>query len=504
MPADVTSAAPAARPRLALDTRGHQRAVYVLVALSLAFVIADTIGDWHRHRVDLQLESLARIFMLVVAVLAAYLTKGHHSTRLLMWGLVGISLDVYWETAYGYGGFQWVAMAVKYLGVPFGLVCLTRLAANFGEGERSGIRELIYVAAPAMGVAVAAVGLMHGFLYITDCYRINGGCEFVSVFAIRTYGWYVVADALIRIVTIAAATIGLFASPEKYRSRLVLIAASCVLLAAGTSIDFLARVIPGATAWIPGLQYVDALTTLLFPIGLLIALLRRQLFDLDYVIRRWLAFTMAVGFSVVAFTVCEELLQAALSKFAWNVGPRWLPDVFIGVAVTLLFKPVDKIAMESIDRYILPDRKKRLDALRRLAGKLALADNIAELLRQLKTLKKAAGATFADIFLGDGRGDYAPFTWSTEACPAPVMGTASVVQRLGVGKAVRLKDHNRIVPKAHLLLPMPVAGKLFGILACGPKHLDGEDDRYDPQEVSELEAVARQAGAALYALHATP
>ncbi|HEY9085896.1 MAG TPA: hypothetical protein VIN40_08205 [Candidatus Tyrphobacter sp.] len=484
-------------------SRWHQRAIYAFVALSLAFVVVDSVRDWHLHRADLQLESLARLFMLVVAVLAAYLTRGHHHTRLLMWGLVGLSFDVYWETAYGYAGFQWVAMAIKYLGVPFGLVCVTRLAATFGEGPRSGVRELIYRAAPAMGVVVAALGLLHGYLYITNCYRVGGGCEFISTLAIRSYGWYVVADALIRIVTIAAAVIGLFSSSEKYRSRLVLIAGSCVLLATGTSIDFLARVVPPATVWISGLQYVDAVTTLLFPIGLLIALLRRQLFDLDYVIRRWLAFTIAAGFVVITFAVCEQLLQIALSRFTWPIGPRWLPEVLVGVAITLLFKPVDKLSMESIDRYILPDRKKRLDALRRLAAKLALTDNIADLTRQLETLKKSAGASFADVFLRDAGGDYAPFTWSTEVRPALVAGTASAVQRLSAGKAVRLKERNRTIPKAHLLLPMPVAGKLFGILACGRKYLDSEDDRYDPAEIGELEAVARQAGAALYALHAT-
>ena len=79
--------------------------VYLVIAISAGFVVVDTIGGGlTRNRPDLAIELVARVFMLVLAVLASLRTQGDRDLRLLLWAVICISLDVYWQNTYRHFG----------------------------------------------------------------------------------------------------------------------------------------------------------------------------------------------------------------------------------------------------------------------------------------------------------------------------------------------------------------------------------------------------------------
>jgi hypothetical protein len=95
----------------------------------------------------------------------------------------------------------------------------------------------------------------------------------------------------------------------------------------------------------------------------------------------------------------------------------------------------------------------------------------------------------------NGDGAYVAIASSRNPKPGPVR-IEQLPRRLQAFHEAWLREGG-CVPGACIALPMPVGGKLFGFLACGPKP---ENIAYTKDEVHEIFGIARETGAALFAL----
>jgi hypothetical protein len=272
------------------------------------------LNDFGAARTDLIVEAIARAAMLGLAafMLLHWPAGGRYEKQraLLFWGLIGFSLDVYWQVAYE-GPAQWVAMAVKYLGVAGGLSCFIALAASFGDGDRLGVRNaLARTVAPAFGVVLAAIGITHGYTWMQHCGIAIGDCYVNDLLSVSSFRAYFSVDALGRILTLVAALAGLLSSPQN-RQRLLLITVSCAVLSIGTALDLSARLISPSPGYVFLVQNVDAATTLCFALGLFLALKRGLLFDVAYVISRGTVY-------LCSFIALLILVGAIEGSFHWG------------------------------------------------------------------------------------------------------------------------------------------------------------------------------------------
>ena len=520
-------------PRL---VRAHRLAIATLGAISIAFTAADLAGMTRvglydetlgALRWDLPVELLARLLMVGLAVFCAAVTRGSRDTRLLMWALVLSSFDVFWQTSYGHGGIEWAAMAVKYTGVPAGLMCLMRFCANFGEGDLRAARTTIYNAAPYAAAVLAAIGLSRGITHIQNCEMYHNGwvCLQNGPLVVGTYNAYIAGDVALRLACIAAAAIGVFCSAKKMRLQLALVALTCILLALGTVLDFTARFTPAAGGVQASFIYADALTVLFFPAGLTIALFARQLFDVDVdpVLRRVLALTVATAAALLIFALSHALLHrfalVHLIGYAAGVRPdlgtwlthhEWAPDAIVGALLLMFFRLLEEPTLRFIDDFVLPDRKQRLERLRDIGERLFAFQELRELdeYNVARKVRAAAGCVFVDVFLGDGNGRYYPRPdMYTDAVRPHAIAAADpiVAQYLSKGARASLRQRTEWA-NADVAFPMLVGKQLYGFLACGRKYhptLDGVYDAFDSQELHELEVLARQLGMVLHGLGAT-
>src|SRR5579872_6049908 len=449
----------------------HRLGVIALAVLSVCFVARDLALDWNRG--DLLAEGIARLLMTVLAVFCACVTKGNRNTRLLMWALLLLSFDVYWQTAYGHGGVEWLAMAVKYLALPIGLMCLVRFCANFGDGDYRGLRARIYDWAPVAAIIVAGFGLARGVTWIhTFDQYVSTGVFTGDRWSEYMYNGYLISDAALRFTTIVAAVTGLARSSEPYRSQLALIVCSCAVLALGTILDFAGRIPPAGSAWRTGLMYLDASTTLLFPIGLSVALFARQLFDVnvDYVLRRAMALTIATGVTIALFSLADALLKTFIvpnvkGAFA---GRDWIADASVGFVLVLFFQRLEKHSLEAIDEYVLPARKERLSRLRAIGEGLLQITSLNELFafNLADRVKAAAGAQFVDVFLRNPSGTYKPMPQlCNEGVPAPEIDRADplITDGLRNGKHA-VFGRGSPWPNGGTAFPMFAAADLYGFV----------------------------------------
>jgi hypothetical protein len=299
--------------------------VYSCVVLSAGFIVVDAAGGGlDRNRPDLAIELFARILMLVLAVLAARGTRGDRQVQLLLWGVICVSFDTYWQTTYRHLGgkpLEWLEMIVKYIAIGLGLGLLLRLCAGFGDESGDRLRATVRRWSLAIGGALTAVGLWHGVLYVQSCYFFYPGRAqcIISEQALVTLDAYLVVDALLRATIIVVAVIGYVRASDGFKQRTLLVASSSVVFALGTVVDFLARLQVTYDVAVV-LQVVDAVTTVLFPLGLLYAATRRRLFDVEYAVNKSISYTAATLVVVFLWGATVAFVETLLHHAALAGG----------------------------------------------------------------------------------------------------------------------------------------------------------------------------------------
>jgi hypothetical protein len=289
-------------------TRPFARRIIAPVLLVVSLLL--TLHDAAHFRVDLAIEAAARAGMAALAAIMLYAwpaqPRYERQRVLLLWGVIGFSFDVFWQVAYS-GFFQTAAMVAKYAGVAAGLGCFLALTISFANGERhrAARQFAVNVLAPAACIAVFTVGVVHGVLWIRDCAGTVGGCYVNDQLSFAVYRAYFALDSAARIGIFAAAAAAVAWSSENGQ-RLLLAAISAALLAAGTAIDFLARLHPLPGGWVFGLQVFDAACTLLFVIGLFIAIGKDSMFDVAFAFSSTVVSAVTFVFLLVVIAAVEQ------------------------------------------------------------------------------------------------------------------------------------------------------------------------------------------------------
>lgn len=497
-------------------------AVYAPVALSAAFIVLDAAGGGvDSRRPDTGIELIGRVLMLIVAVLAARKTGGDRRLGLLLWGVVLLSFDTYWQTTYrNFGGkpLELIELVVKYLATGVGLGLLLRFCATFGDDSGDRFRRWIATWSLAIGSALAAVGLLHGVLYVQSCYFFSHGDEcIISQPAALALNAYLVADALVRLAIVVAAVRSYVCSSPDHSQRTLLVSAASFLFALGTFVDFVARLNLPYDA-VLALQFFDAVTTVLFPLGLLYAATHRQLFDVEYVVKRSAVVTITTSCIVAAWAIAITAAELFFHHRALHgvviaahqLGEFLKLDVLrhveegqldyaVGIPFLLLWKPLESRLDKPVEQVVLrPERPRQRDRLRSLIDRIAFVSNRTELEHLLlKALRKGIRSTFADIFVRDEAGGFKAYLSSRDPQPAYLNETQPPIPRLARRKHICLKCRHEDLPNYELMVRMMAGGKYIGVLVCGPPS-NGEIPHFAPDTIEEIELFASMAASALF------
>ncbi|MGH7736492.1 MAG: hypothetical protein ACREMP_01290 [Candidatus Tyrphobacter sp.] len=383
------------------DRLRNHKLLVAAISVSAAFLLNDALRDWHLQRADLYMEEVARLYMLAVAFVIGVLlfpsdgSARQKSIRLVSWALVGISLDVYWQTAYSPDA-AWVAMAVKYLALPAGLACLAVLVRP---------TNATIVGATVLAIAFCAAGFVHGILYIQSCTAyIIGECLPSNNSAIVAYHRYTLIDAGFRGLLVVLAAVPLLtrrlrprettANANSFAHDATFLAA-CILLSVGTMLDLGARNIGFSGAWRPIFQFVDAITTFAFPAALMAGISAGQLPDAR--VRRGLAFTIVSASGFTTFFTIEFAVTVLTGQVTGMLGLlHWIPAACLALIVTLFFRPMERY----FERHVRANEGHHLVLLAKAGFELALAASPAEAHGALQRLRRLLGAEFVALYLG--------------------------------------------------------------------------------------------------------
>ena len=455
-----------------------------------------------------QLQAFVRIAMLVFALLTAWRSRCDLNARLLTEALIGGSADIYWQW-WGYDSKFWVLfpMLLKYAGTSFGLMRFIQFAANFGSGDYKGIRDALYRYAPWV-LLIAVFGVAGPLLRLPPVVSPfqnwdttwAGNKDIDHIHSIYLFG-----DALAKLAMIVAAYIGWQTSLPGERKRMRLVVISFVSYGLGTAIHFIGTIFVGDAAF---LNWIDALLTLVLPVGLVTALFRRQLFDVQLFLDR------AIGGAIVAAILLwlARQMDENSHQFADKVG-LWVASLFagssmstatvewvVGVGLGLLFfayiHKTHGLLEKAVHRVIFPGRELRISRLRKFEDELITIRDLTTLRRRVvDVLRDSAKAQFSDVFVKEGD-RFINVMWSQPDRVADIPGNVREMSMLQDASWIQLDDRPSLIAGV-LAFPMIIAGRLYGFLAVGPSSVQA---RYGMDEILALCAIARETGVTLFAV----
>lgn len=511
------------QPRHCARSRGRfrRRLANVLLGISLLVLALDALVCYWQGS-DIVVQTLARLLLIGVAFLVSRSARDDLSW-LLVWGLIGTSFDTFWSYRGGYDAHPREAlMVLKYLAVPVGLAALIRFTAEFGGGDCdiAGVRKAIRTAAWPLGGVLALAGLVHGITYLAGCqygptYVAEAKTDLNDFYGCRSFVdfWfkaYLSVDVFARFVIIGAALVGLWVSTRKQREFSVL-TLSCVVFAVGPALDFIARFYENSpiVGWVAGDtgRMINAASTVLFPIGLLAALHRRELENGSFLHKTAIVTIVLTALGGVWYGLehlVEKVLDFSYTEFAHGVtdgqphAPKWMIDIGLGVLVALLYKPASQFIGDYVERTMYPDRGKRLPILQHCVDQLQRITERRALDELLMRTSLDCGTHPLWLFKAEENGRFVCLVPQDDAFDVQVSLDNRCVAHLAEGKIAK-SGVEKLFPGAVLAAPIVLRGKLIGVLACGAPRL------YDPPEFEaaeerELFSLAREAGAALYAM----
>lgn len=512
--APLPAAVAAATTRSPARHRHRRTLARLLLGFSLLLLLVDVLATYSQGS-DVDLEALARLLLIVVAFIAVR-SSAHDHVWLLIWGLIGTSFDTFWSAAGNHPAWLREAMmVVKYLAVPAGLAALLRFTAEFGgaDCDIGGIRCFIRRLAWPLGVLLAAAGLTHGITYLAGCVYVAPKHDFFDCQPFVESGFlaYLSADIFVRIVIVVAAVMGLLASHRMRRQFLVL-GASCAIFALGGAVDFLARVLPSSrlSEILSGEsgQIVNAACSVAFPVGLLIAVQRRELYDVRYLVHKTTVITIVMTLLGSLWYGLQQLVEVVLHRRLLElvVGVTdGLPhpsermiDIVVGFLVALLYKPAERLVSEIVEKRLFPDRGRCLHVLRQCVDRLQAVTDRPALDALLARTAIACGIVPFNVFKVCEDERFVSLIPPDAAFDVRFVADDRRLARLREGKIAK-EGIGSIVPGAVLAVPFVLRGRLIAVVACGaPMRFDPPE--FEAAEERELCNLARETGAALYAM----
>lgn len=248
--------------------------------------------------------------------------------------------------------------------------------------------------------------------------------------------------------------------------------------------------------WFGELFAASGLATVAVPLGLLVGILRFQLFDVDRLIGSTASYTVLAGLGMLGAALVIWPL-AALATRTLGIDPL-MGQVVLSLALVAAAVPAQRQLRPRIDRLLFPERHATLAALRQLEGEVSavgepraraehLGERLTELLRpELCALYWREQEDFALIF---ARGPVppgeiparSPLVAALRARTTPLAsdGTAP-------GPEGRLAPFERATLEAlaaSVVVPIRLDARLTALVCLGPKR---SGDIYTSAELEQL------------------
>lgn len=293
---------------------------------------------------------------------------------------------------------------------------------------------------------------------------------------------------------------------EFARSRSPLIRRRIGVVTLGAFAGFLVPgAISAASALVGGAVPVNAaaFTVFLFPVSIGYAIVRRDLFEIDAVLRHALSYVIVALGIALAYATAIVLAGVLVPTRELVAGS----PVVLALANTLLVFLVVPLRVRSqalVDRWFFRHAYDAPDALSELSGALATVESMEAVLRAAEsTLGTTLAPTSVDVRLRERDGRFAPAAATTPPA-ADVTLPADLVERLAAGAVIARYEWDdgsgRPLPAAweelgaELLVPIRDARGLAGLLVLGGRR---SGVAYAAPDVAFLRTVASQMALAI-------
>ncbi len=252
--------------------------------------------------------------------------------------------------------------------------------------------------------------------------------------------------------------------------------------------------------WMDGFE---TLTLLAYPLAVFVAIHRYQLFDIELVARRGLAYTVLTGTLILAFYAALGAGGALFSNLVDGGRSVWF-IASVTLVLGLLFSPLRRFLQGLIDRRFFPERDALRQRLIALAGELPgfgklplMGEHLVERLEKIFAVRSAAllladpgsGVLLELASRGGGKEADAPVflvPGSDPALEALAKADRPLSRRTLAEKGGTLAGKLRELD-ADTAVPLMVQGELIGVMAVGPK---AAGDRFPGEELELLNLLA--------------
>ncbi len=465
-----------------------------LLVVSAVYALKDVIGGTvylidEPYDAYMRLFAMSRLILIAIAALIARKPVLSQSDRLLFGGIVGLSLDVYWQYV-PTGSFAfWFSAALGNGAIGYGIAQLVRYAAEDHPSEIYKRRASVWAVAIGVTIAVAGFSMVALGYVNTGSWSVDDATFAAVAPWLDRLRWLAMLCGCVAIETFAAASLRR-TQPERHAHAL-LVVASFAPLALATSVHALVR-IAGAHD-LAAARDVDALGNVVTAAGLAYGALSRRLVDVEFYVSAALAATIAggaltlLGFLGEHFFVpwvvdsVERLPVIARYGSAMQIGAQ-LVTAFAGYLV--LTKVYDEAAPR-VRSAIFHHREEHLAALREFAETVAALSAAEAAPALVEVAVRHAWANYAGLYRRGGR-DFSLLEGAGEPAPAPRVA----------------HDDPRVPPtlKPHVngdgsaAFAMPKNERFTGFLLAGPKR---DTTAYAPDELRALGLAVRETGIAL-------
>jgi len=252
--------------------------------------------------------------------------------------------------------------------------------------------------------------------------------------------------------------------------------------------------------------WLQSIVLLIYPVAVLIAIFRYQLFDIEVVVRKGLIYGTLTGLMLLLFYAAIGAGGALVSKLLGEVSSVW---VFSGATLLLglLASPLHRWVQQAIDRKVFPERHQLRNRLVTLSNELPALGQLPAMGRhvvsELQTTFAARNATLlladpATGIMGElastdaGETDFShslllapddPGLTALRKSKRPTPVRQLVALSTGIAQRAALHD-------AVLVVPLLVGDRLVGLLLLGPR--EGEES-YGSEELELLSLFAQNA-----------